>query len=216
MGFIRLYTPMKPYADCGATVTVPPSTQTTDQPARKPAGDQAPAAAGTRPASMPNFDSGMFRNVLGQFATGVTIITTRSVSGELTGLTASSFNSVSLTPPLILWSLATKSGSLPMFEASSHYVINVLSSSQVDLCLRFATAKGDRFDGVPYRLSAGGMPILEGALAWFECHNRSRYVEGDHVIFVGEVERCGFNDTGADTDPLVFHGGRFHTVDPLE
>jgi flavin reductase (DIM6/NTAB) family NADH-FMN oxidoreductase RutF len=202
---------MKPYADSGATVAAPPDAQ--NAPAGGPSAVAAPVAS---QANAPDFDTGTFRSVLAQFATGVTIITTRSPSGALTGLTASSFNSVSLDPPLILWSLANKSGSLPMFQANSHYVINILSSAQVDLCLRFASSKGDRFEGVPYRLTESGIPILDGALAWFECHNRNRYAEGDHVIFVGEVERCGYNGSGTDADPLVFHGGRFHTVDPLE
>jgi flavin reductase (DIM6/NTAB) family NADH-FMN oxidoreductase RutF len=216
MGFIRLYTPMKPYAESGATVAASVDAPTSQRSVQSAGNDSLPVGAQPRVANPPDFDSDMFRNVLGQFATGVTIITTRSEEGGLAGLTASSFNSVSLTPPLILWSLANKSGSLPTFQANTHYVVNVLSSAQVELCLRFATAKGDRFEGVPYRLNAEGIPILEGALAWFECHNRSRYVEGDHVIFVGEVERCGFNDASAEAGPLVFHGGRFHSVDPLE
>ncbi len=169
----------------------------------------------SRRAAPPDFDAEMFRAVLGQFATGVTVITTRAATGELVGITASSFNSVSLTPPLVLWSLATQSGSMPVFQANSYYVINVLAASQVDLCLRFARSKGDRFEGVPYRLTPSGIPILDGALAWFECHNRSRYAEGDHVIFVGEVERCSLSQETSANDPLVFHGGGFHTIDQL-
>ena len=87
--------------------------------------------------------------------------------------------------------MATTANSLPMFRDGSHYIINVLSASQLDLCQRFATLKGDRFAGVDYRLSETGLPVLANATARFECHNRSRYDEGDHIIFVGEVERCG-------------------------
>ena len=166
-------------------------------------------------ASPPNFDSRAFKEALGQFATGVTVITTRAPSGQLIGITASSFNSVSLNPPLVLWSLATKSASMPVFQKNSHYVVNVLAASQLELCKRFATAKGDRFEGVSHAAGDSGMPVLDGALAWFECHNRSRYEEGDHVIFVGEVERCGLNEDAAGLKPLVFHGGEFHGLDPL-
>src|ERR1700749_4809688 len=90
-------------------------------------------------AKQPNFDATAFRRALGQFATGVTVITTRTPSGQPIGITASSFNSVSLDPPLVLWSLATKSASMPVFRSNSHYVVNILSESQLDLCQRFAT-----------------------------------------------------------------------------
>jgi flavin reductase (DIM6/NTAB) family NADH-FMN oxidoreductase RutF len=167
--------------------------------------------------AQPNFDAVAFRRVLGRFATGVTVITTRAQSGALVGITASSFNSVSLTPPLILWSLSTTSASMPIFRGNSHYVVNILAASQLDLCRRFATVKGDRFEGVSHQASeTAGLPILEGSLAWFECHNRSRYEEGDHVIFVGEVVRCGLPPDDGTVEPLVFQDGRFHTIHPLE
>lgn len=145
----------------------------------------------------------------------MTVITTRSslVSGEYVGLTASSFNSLSLDPPLVLWSLARYASSLPHFTANSHYVINVLGSDQYDLALRFSSRAlfgKARFDGVPVRECVHGAPVLAGCQAWFACYNRSRYEEGDHVIFVGEVERCGF----VDKDALVFHGGAFHVTQP--
>ncbi len=155
--------------------------------------------------ALPEFDTQHFRAALSQFATGVTVITTRDESGGFFGLTASSFNSVSLTPPLVLWSLGGQSRGLPYFTGNSHYVINVLAADQAALAERFASRKEDRFDGVDYELSQTGLPILRGVSAWFECHNRSRYPEGDHVIFVGEVESCAFERKPA----LVFHGGRF-------
>ncbi|SEA14009.1 MAG: flavin reductase [Paraburkholderia sp.] len=166
-------------------------------------------------ASPPNFDQDAFRRALSQFATGVTVITTRAPSGQLIGITASSFNSVSMAPPLVLWSLALRSASMPVFRDNSHYVVNVLAASQLDLCKRFATVKGDRFEGVSHAAGDSGMPVLDGALAWFECHNRSRYEEGDHVIFVGEVERCGFVDQAGEAQPLVFQNGNFHALGPL-
>src|ERR1700754_4689361 len=166
-------------------------------------------------AKSPNFDPTAVSAALGRFATGVTVITTRAESGQLIGITASSFNSVSLNPPLVLWSLATRSASMPVFRANSHYVVNVLAASQLELCKRFATVKGDRFEGVSHAEGDTGMPVLDGALAWFECHNRSRYEEGDHVIFVGEVERCGMRDDAEQAGPLVFQNGEFHTLKPL-
>ena len=151
------------------------------------------------------FDSAHFRQALSQFATGVTVITTRLADGSFRGLTASSFNSVSLDPPLVLWSLGTRANSLPIFSGNSHYVINVLAAGQEELALRFSRRSEDPFAGVDYMLSRTGQPILKGAVAWFECHNRSRYPEGDHVIFVGEVEECAVDPQPA----LLFHGGRF-------
>lgn len=155
-------------------------------------------------SSTRNFDSRHFREALSQFATGVTVITTRLADGSLIGLTASSFNSVSLDPPLVLWSLSNAARSMPYFTGNSHYVINVLSAGQGALASRFSQRIANRFDGVDYTLSATGQPVLSGAAAWFECHNRSRYPEGDHVIFVGEVECCEVDPQA----PLVYHGGR--------
>jgi len=151
------------------------------------------------------FDSTHFRQALSQFATGVTVITTRLEDGSFRGLTASSFNSVSLDPPLVLWSLGAAANSMPIFSGNSHYVINVLAAGQEDLALRFSRRTEDPFAGVDYELSRTGQPILKGAVAWFECHNRSRYPEGDHVIFVGEVEECAVQPQPA----LLFHSGRF-------
>ncbi|HYD96645.1 MAG TPA: flavin reductase family protein [Noviherbaspirillum sp.] len=166
----------------------------------------------TQPSSAgpPEFDARHFRNALSQFATGVTIITTRLPDGSFLGLTASSFNSVSLDPPLVLWSLSQNASSLPVFTGNSHYVINVLSGNQAMLAERFAMRIPDRFEGVEFDLSHTGLPILKGVAAWFECHNRSRYPEGDHVIFVGEVERCD----AAPQSALVFHNGKFVATAP--
>ncbi len=156
------------------------------------------------------FDSVHFRQALGQFATGVTVITTRLADGSFRGLTASSFNSVSLTPPLVLWSLGTAANSLPIFSGNSHYVINVLSAEQAHMAKLFSSRGDDPWDVVQYELSRTGQPILAGAAAWFECHNRSRYPEGDHVIFVGEVEECRIAEPAAA--PLIFHNGQFRSL----
>ena len=146
------------------------------------------------------------------FATGVTIVTARTPAGVLVGLTANSFNSVSLQPPLVLWSLARVAGSMPALSTGSHYAINILAADQKDLAERFASGRADRWQGVAYTDGASGAPLLDGAAASFECFNRSRYEEGDHVIFVGEVERCTHR---AGAAPLLFHGGKFYTEHPL-
>jgi flavin reductase (DIM6/NTAB) family NADH-FMN oxidoreductase RutF len=163
-------------------------------------------------ATPPTFSSAQFRTALGMFATGVTIVTARTQEGKLVGLTANSFNSVSLDPPLVLWSLSRAAASLPAFQAGSHYAINVLGADQQALALRFASKDVDRFADVAFVEGAGGAPILAGAAATFECFNRSRYEEGDHVIFVGEVERCTRRE-GAS--PLLYHGGKFYAEHPL-
>jgi flavin reductase (DIM6/NTAB) family NADH-FMN oxidoreductase RutF len=165
-----------------------------------------------RRAVAPTFSTSDFRAALGMFATGVTIVTARHADGSPVGLTANSFNSVSLEPPLVLWSLARSAGSMPAFERGSHYSINILAADQYALAERFASKSLDRFAQLSFREGAGGAPILEGAAAVFECFNRSRYEEGDHVIFVGEVERCEWRP-GAQ--PLIFHGGRYFSELPI-
>ena len=163
-------------------------------------------------ARAPSFSTPEFRAALGMFATGVTIVTARATNGRLVGLTANSFNSVSLSPPLVLWSLARSAASMAVLATGSHYAINVLAADQQALAQRFASKDLDRWSGVAYATGAGGAPLIEGAVATFECHNRSRYEEGDHVIFVGEVERCAHR---AGVPPLLYHGGRFYTEHPL-
>src|SRR5450830_716122 len=163
-------------------------------------------------AQAPNFSQPEFRTALGMFATGVTIVTARTAEGELVGLTANSFNSVSLDPPLVLWSLARAAASMLAFSTGSHYAIKILGADQIDLAKRFAAKDVDRFAGVEFIDGVGGAPLLAGAAATFECFNRSRYSEGDHVIFVGEVERCSHR---AGASPLLFHGGKFYTEHPL-
>ena len=166
----------------------------------------------TRSTVAPSFSTSEFRSALGMFATGVTVVTARNASGAPVGLTANSFNSVSLSPPLVLWSLARSAGSMPAFERGSHYAINILAADQRELAERFASKSIDRFADLDFRDGAGGAPVIDGAAAVFECFNRSRYEEGDHVIFVGEVERCTWR---AAAQPLIFHGGRYFTELPL-
>jgi flavin reductase (DIM6/NTAB) family NADH-FMN oxidoreductase RutF len=163
-------------------------------------------------AGQPSFSSQEFRTSLAMFATGVTIVTARTPAGVLVGLTANSFNSVSLNPPLVLWSLSQAASSMAALSTGSHYAINILAADQKELAQRFASRREDRWLDVPFTEGVCGAPLLTGAAATFECFNRSRYEEGDHVIFVGEVERCSHRPGAA---PLLFHGGKFYTEHPL-
>ena len=172
----------------------------------------SPARIAGHQARPPDFSAREFRASLGMFATGVTIVTARTASGDLVGLTANSFNSVSLEPPLVLWSLSQGAGSMAAFFNGLHYAINVLAADQQALAEQFAARGGDRWAGVKFTEGVSGAPLLEGAAATFECFNRSQYAEGDHVIFVGEVERCAHRD-GAS--PLLYHGGKFYSEHPL-
>jgi flavin reductase (DIM6/NTAB) family NADH-FMN oxidoreductase RutF len=147
-----------------------------------------------------------FRDALAQFATGVTIITARGHEEDFVGFTAASFNSVSLDPPLIIWSLGRRSRSLAAFERATRYAVNVLAHDQVDLARRFSRPHADRFAGVPYQLGDAAAPLIEGCVAWLECRNHSRHPVGDHMLFVGEVETCACRSL----PPLVWHDGRYH------
>ncbi|MGE4370619.1 MAG: flavin reductase family protein [Burkholderiaceae bacterium] len=157
----------------------------------------------------PDFDSSYFRAALGRFATGVTVVTTRAQkTGTPVGLTVSSFNSVSLSPPMVLWSLSKSALSLPHFLASRRYVIHVLSASQLALAKRFASGTQQaRFDGLALTQAPGGALMLDDpdCAAWFECWNVAQHEAGDHIIFIGQVERCFRNHH----QPLVYHAGDF-------
>jgi len=152
-----------------------------------------------------SFDPREFRKALGSFATGVTIITTRAPDGTPLGLTVNSFNSVSLNPPLVLWSLENAALSLPVFREATHWAVHVLASDQEELSGRFARRGGNKFAGLTLEKGLGDVPLLTGCTARFQCRNAFQYEGGDHVIFVGEVQH--FDRT--DAAPLVFHGGRY-------
>ncbi len=153
-----------------------------------------------------NFDPRDLRNALGQFATGVTVITAVTPDGQRIGVTANSFTSVSMDPPLVLWCPGKHLRSLPAFLAASHFAINVLASDQHELSRQFAANNADKFAGVATRDGVAGVPVLEGALATFECRTVARHDAGDHVIYIGQVERYAH----APADPLVFQGGSYH------
>ncbi len=152
---------------------------------------------------MADFDPHSFRDALGQFATGVTIVTARAADGHPVGVTANSFNSVSMDPPLVLWSLARASRSMKVFEQAETFAVHILASDQDALSNRFASRDVDKFAGIDY--GDEGAPLLENCTARFLCRTRNQYDGGDHVIFVGEVIEYDH----ADKPPLLFHGGDY-------
>jgi flavin reductase (DIM6/NTAB) family NADH-FMN oxidoreductase RutF len=157
------------------------------------------------------FNRRAFRDALGHFPTGVTVITTRAANGDPVGITVNSFNSVSLGPPLVLWSLAQFSPNLPIFQDCAFYGINVLAEDQVALSRDFGTTHPDKFAGVQWEEGLGGVPLIAGCAAHFECKNQFRHFGGDHIIFVGQVERF----IRFDRPSLVFSHSRYHRVGSL-
>jgi 3-hydroxy-9,10-secoandrosta-1,3,5(10)-triene-9,17-dione monooxygenase reductase component len=149
------------------------------------------------------FDKRVFRNALGNFTTGVTVITAKGSDGTIAGITANSFSSVSLDPPLVLWSLDCSSPSLKVFADASHFCIHVLADFQKDLCMKFAASGDDKFEGVEFKNGLGGAPVFDNCLAKFECSNIVHHEGGDHIIIVGEVKRF---DT-CEGNPLIFYRG---------
>lgn len=134
-----------------------------------------------------NFDPKDFRRALGMFATGVTIVTARAADGTQVGITANSFNSVSLQPPMVLWSLAKNARSLPVFTVADHWNVHILSNEQEALSNRFAKAGEDKFAGLSLDQAVNGAPLIPGCSARFQCRTAFQYEGGDHIIFVGEV-----------------------------
>jgi len=136
-------------------------------------------------------DTTDLRRALGRFGTGVTIVSTLDAQGAPVGVTANSFSSVSLEPPIVLWSLRRASPSLAAFDATGRFVINVLGLEQVELSRRFASPVADKFVGVGHTRGLGGLPVVEGCAAVFECRTEQRLEVGDHILFLGLVEAYG-------------------------
>jgi flavin reductase (DIM6/NTAB) family NADH-FMN oxidoreductase RutF len=136
-------------------------------------------------------DATDLRRALGRFGTGVTIVSTLDAQGSPVGVTANSFSSVSLQPPIVLWSLRRASPSLAAFDATGRFVINVLALEQVELSRRFASAVPDKFTGVEHTPGLCGLPVLQGCAAVFECRTEQRLEVGDHILFLGRVESYG-------------------------
>ncbi len=165
-------------------------------------------ATAPRPAGLSPDDVRVLRGALGQFATGVTVVTTRAPDGSFVGLTANSFAALSLEPPLITWALRLASHHLPIFRQVERFVVNVLAESQVDVSRLFASGADEKFSQVAHAENRDGMPYLHGAAAWFECRRVSQQDAGDHCLFIAEVERYSH----AETVPLLFHSGAYFTL----
>ena len=154
------------------------------------------------------FNSMDFRQALGSFATGVTIVTTLGKSGEKVGMTVNSFNSVSLDPPLILWSLDRKTNCFDDFVDAEFFAVHVLAAEQQDLSQRFASVGNDRFHDLECSQGLSGTPILPQCSAYFECTSEHLYEGGDHVILVGRV----VNFVDNQLPPLLFYRGQYNTL----
>lgn len=148
------------------------------------------------------------RRVMGHFATGVTVITSLRASGEMHGLTANAFSSVSLVPPLLLICVDKKAESYPCFEESKVFTVNILSAEQEALSRKFAVSGGNKFEGVSYRVGANGVPILDGAVAYLECRLSGSMDAGDHTIYLGEIEQAETHEA----KPLLFFRGGYREL----
>jgi flavin reductase (DIM6/NTAB) family NADH-FMN oxidoreductase RutF/DNA-binding IclR family transcriptional regulator len=161
---------------------------------------------------MTEFSSVDFRSCLGEFITGVTVITTVGLDGTRYGLTANSFSSVSLDPPLILWSLRLNATNFPIYSTAETFAVNILAEDQVDVSNRFAKSGPNKFDGVAFTDGTGGVPLLDGCVAQLECRREVSYPGGDHVVFIGRVLRI--RNTGRK--PLALRSGKYMIVHPHE
>ncbi|WP_233873618.1 flavin reductase family protein [Paraburkholderia adhaesiva] len=156
-------------------------------------------------------DTRAFRRCLGQYPTGVTVVTARH-EGELVGMTVNSFASVSLDPPLILWSIRRESRSVEAFTGAQHFVVNVLADDQVPVSQWFATAHPERFELAPWSEGVGGAPLLDGAVVQLECERVAVHEAGDHLILIGEVKQYAH----FDGKPLAFSNGGYAQCLPRE
>jgi flavin reductase (DIM6/NTAB) family NADH-FMN oxidoreductase RutF/DNA-binding MarR family transcriptional regulator len=163
-----------------------------------------------------NFTPRELRNCLGEFTTGVTVITCNTPDGQPVGVTANSFSALSLEPPLVLWSLAKKSSSLAIFNAHGHFAVNILSSEQQETAMAFSRPSADRFSGIEFELGQKNLPLLNHCLANFSCKVVQAIDQGDHVLFIGEVLEFSQakSDNEAPKKPLVFSRGKFTDLAP--
>ena len=154
------------------------------------------------------FEQRALRDILGRFATGVTVMTTRAAGGEPVGMTVNSFTSVSLEPPLILWNIAKSSNSLDAYLQAKDFAIHILNADQLALSIQFARSDHTMFNGVSYERSAANVPILPNCAAVFECSTHKIHDSGDHYIIVGRVDRF----TWEKSEPLLFFRGRYRKL----
>jgi len=153
-------------------------------------------------------EKNQLRQVMGHFATGVTIITTFNKDGQMHGLTANAFTSVSLEPPLLLISVDKKAESYPAFEESKVFTVNILADEQEALSRKFAVSGGNKFEGVAYRKGGNGAAILDGTLAHIECTLYATYEGGDHTLYLGEIQEAEVREG----KPLVFYRGGYRAI----
>jgi 3-hydroxy-9,10-secoandrosta-1,3,5(10)-triene-9,17-dione monooxygenase reductase component len=166
--------------------------------------------AATAARAAPDLDARHFRSVLGLFATGVVAVTgVDPGTGRPVGLTANSFTSVSLRPPLVSLCLARTSGTWRCLRTAGSYCVNILAEHQLDICLQLATPGTDKFHGLSWATSPGGHPILDGVLGWIDCTAEAEHAAGDHVIALGRVRGLEMLLEG---QPLVFYRGRYHAL----
>lgn len=156
-------------------------------------------------------NSRQFRDALGRFATGIAVVTACAPDGQLIGLTINSFNSVSLNPPLVLWSLDKHSPNRAAFITASHYAINILSAEQEAISQHFATRQDDKFASIAWEAGLGGAPLLPGCCAQFQVENQVQHPGGDHLIFVGQVAAFTQNP---ELEPLLYFGGSYRQLSP--
>lgn len=153
-----------------------------------------------------DFDEKIYRNTLGLFSTGVTIVTTMDENLQPIGITVNSFASVSLKPALILWSIDKSQPSYNSFLNSKGFAVSVLNKEQIDLCYKFSSPSKDKFKDTEWTLSKNGFPIISNSLAWFDCLSWTNYPGGDHQILLGEVNSFDKNDK----EPLIFWNGKLN------
>jgi flavin reductase (DIM6/NTAB) family NADH-FMN oxidoreductase RutF len=153
-----------------------------------------------------SFDLRTFRETLGLFVTGVTVITTRDATGAPVGITANSFNSVSLDPPLILWSVGLNALSLSAFSEAEAFAVHILRDDQAELSQRFAKSGADKFSGLNIEFGLSNVPLLPDCAARLECRPYAKHEAGDHILFIAEVQRLA---SDPEAMPLVYHGGRY-------
>lgn len=146
-----------------------------------------------------------FRDIAGRFATGVTVMTTKTEQGYPVGMTANSFTTLSITPPLVIFNIGKKVSLFNDFKKTNRFAVNILAANQKELCKQFSTSNIDRFEGVNYEEDVTGAPILHGVIGYFDCVIKERYEGGDHIIIIGEVK----GGAQREGDPLIFFKGEF-------
>ncbi|MCD2173659.1 flavin reductase family protein [Rhizobium sp. C4] len=159
-----------------------------------------------------SFDMRELRDCFGAFYTGVTVVTTRDDEGRIYGTTVNSFSSLSLDPPLILWSQRRVSSTFPIFSAARYFAVNILAEDQVEISQAFSSTRPDKFAGIRTQPGLGGAPLILGCSAYLQCSNEMSYPGGDHEIFVGRVEQI----ETMQRPPLIFGAGRYRTSQLLQ